>query len=127
MENFKGCFNLGFFSFYLFKLGIVYTIFTLRFDIFYFSSISNCSNSAIGYLPNSIHAVEAMLAAASIGAIWSSTSPDFGINVSSLIACSRKAAIVFQTNVKVIKWQIDSVHFSLAATSWYGQVYQIFF
>ncbi|XP_015666194.1 acetoacetyl-CoA synthetase isoform X2 [Protobothrops mucrosquamatus] len=34
----------------------------------------------VGYLPNSIHAVEAMLAAASIGAIWSATSPDFGIN-----------------------------------------------
>nr|XP_014339562.1 PREDICTED: acetoacetyl-CoA synthetase [Latimeria chalumnae] len=34
----------------------------------------------VGYLPNSIHAVEAMLAAASIGAIWSSTSPDFGVN-----------------------------------------------
>uniref|UniRef100_A0A671S917 Acetoacetyl-CoA synthetase n=1 Tax=Sinocyclocheilus anshuiensis TaxID=1608454 RepID=A0A671S917_9TELE len=33
-----------------------------------------------GYLPNGIHAVEAMLAAASIGAIWSSTSPDFGVN-----------------------------------------------
>lgn len=35
-----------------------------------------------GYLPNGVHAVEAMLAAASIGAIWSSTSPDFGVNVS---------------------------------------------
>lgn len=35
-----------------------------------------------GYLPNSEHAVEAMLAAASIGAIWSATSPDFGVNVS---------------------------------------------
>ncbi|XP_058850183.1 acetoacetyl-CoA synthetase [Acipenser ruthenus] len=34
----------------------------------------------VGYLPNSIEAVEAMLAAASIGAIWSSTSPDFGVN-----------------------------------------------
>ncbi|KAM5238505.1 acetoacetyl-CoA synthetase isoform 2-T2 [Ctenodactylus gundi] len=34
----------------------------------------------VGYLPNSMHAVEAMLAAASIGAIWSSTSPDFGVN-----------------------------------------------
>ncbi|TRY55650.1 hypothetical protein DNTS_008844 [Danionella cerebrum] len=34
----------------------------------------------IGYLPNGIHAVEAMLAAASIGAIWSATSPDFGVN-----------------------------------------------
>uniref|UniRef100_A0A8C7E5W6 AMP-dependent synthetase/ligase domain-containing protein n=1 Tax=Naja naja TaxID=35670 RepID=A0A8C7E5W6_NAJNA len=38
----------------------------------------------VGYLPNGIHAVEAMLAAASIGAIWSATSPDFGINVSDL-------------------------------------------
>uniref|UniRef100_A0A8C1TWV8 Acetoacetyl-CoA synthetase n=1 Tax=Cyprinus carpio TaxID=7962 RepID=A0A8C1TWV8_CYPCA len=35
----------------------------------------------VGYLPNGIHAVEAMLAAASMGAIWSSTSPDFGVNV----------------------------------------------
>nr|XP_036870350.1 acetoacetyl-CoA synthetase [Manis javanica] len=34
----------------------------------------------VGYLPNSVHAVEAMLAVASIGAIWSSTSPDFGVN-----------------------------------------------
>ncbi|XP_036292779.1 acetoacetyl-CoA synthetase-like [Pipistrellus kuhlii] len=33
----------------------------------------------VGYLPNGEHAVEAMLAAASIGAIWSSTSPDFGV------------------------------------------------
>lgn len=31
-----------------------------------------------------------MLAAASIGAIWSSTSPDFGINVSSLSACAEQ-------------------------------------
>ena len=35
-----------------------------------------------GYLPNSCLAVEAMLATASIGAIWSSTSPDFGSTVS---------------------------------------------
>lgn len=34
----------------------------------------------VGYLPNSVYAVEAMLAAASTGAIWSSTSPDFGVN-----------------------------------------------
>uniref|UniRef100_A0A8C9VZB4 Acetoacetyl-CoA synthetase n=1 Tax=Scleropages formosus TaxID=113540 RepID=A0A8C9VZB4_SCLFO len=34
----------------------------------------------VGYLPNGVYAVEAMLAAASIGAIWSSTSPDFGVN-----------------------------------------------
>lgn len=36
----------------------------------------------VGYLPNSSLAVEAMLATASIGAIWSSTSPDFGVSVS---------------------------------------------
>ncbi|XP_037672610.1 acetoacetyl-CoA synthetase isoform X2 [Choloepus didactylus] len=34
----------------------------------------------VGYLPNCAPAVEAMLAAASVGAIWSSTSPDFGVN-----------------------------------------------
>ncbi|KAK3084974.1 hypothetical protein FSP39_022234, partial [Pinctada imbricata] len=33
----------------------------------------------VGYIPNCSQAVEAMLAAASIGAIWSSTSPDFGV------------------------------------------------
>ena len=32
-----------------------------------------------GYVPNMMHAVVAMLAATSIGAIWSSCSPDFGI------------------------------------------------
>lgn len=36
----------------------------------------------VGYLPNSSLAVEAMLATASIGAVWSSTSPDFGVTVS---------------------------------------------
>ncbi|XP_073413188.1 acetoacetyl-CoA synthetase [Dendrobates tinctorius] len=34
----------------------------------------------VGYLPNCIQTLEAMLAAASIGAIWSATSPDFGVN-----------------------------------------------
>jgi acetoacetyl-CoA synthetase len=37
----------------------------------------------VGYIPNCAEAVEAMLAAASIGAIWSSTSPDFGVVVST--------------------------------------------
>ena len=32
-----------------------------------------------GYLPNGIEAIVAMLASASIGAIWSSCSPDFGV------------------------------------------------
>lgn len=85
--------------FYLCKLAIVQNIFSVSFDIFQFSSIFNHSNSATGYLPNSIHAVEAMLAAASIGAIWSSTSPDFGINVSSLVGHSKKAIVVILTNV----------------------------
>ncbi|XP_013064717.2 acetoacetyl-CoA synthetase-like [Biomphalaria glabrata] len=33
----------------------------------------------VGYIPNCMEAVECMLAASSIGAIWSSTSPDFGV------------------------------------------------
>ncbi|CAH2295729.1 acetoacetyl- synthetase [Pelobates cultripes] len=40
----------------------------------------NTGDRVVGYLPNSIETVEAMLAAASIGAIWSATSPDFGVN-----------------------------------------------
>ncbi|KAA8592602.1 hypothetical protein FQN60_018057 [Etheostoma spectabile] len=42
--------------------------------------MSSSQDQLPGYLPNGIHAVEAMLAAASIGAIWSSTSVDFGVN-----------------------------------------------
>lgn len=34
----------------------------------------------VGYIPNCALAVEAMLATASLGAIWSSTSPDFGVS-----------------------------------------------
>ena len=33
-----------------------------------------------GYLPNCPEAIEIMAATTSIGAIWSSTSPDFGVN-----------------------------------------------
>ena len=33
-----------------------------------------------GYLPNCPEAIEIMAATSSIGAIWSSTSPDFGVN-----------------------------------------------
>ncbi|KAK2172904.1 hypothetical protein NP493_920g00005 [Ridgeia piscesae] len=33
----------------------------------------------VGYIPNCLEAVEAMLATASIGAVWSTTSPDFGV------------------------------------------------
>lgn len=36
-----------------------------------------------GYIPNGIEAIVAMLAASSIGAIWSSTSPEFGVTVSN--------------------------------------------
>lgn len=35
----------------------------------------------VGYMPNCTAAVEAMLGTASLGAVWSSTSPDFGITV----------------------------------------------
>ncbi|XP_042205667.1 acetoacetyl-CoA synthetase-like [Homarus americanus] len=35
----------------------------------------------VGYLPNSPAAVKAMLGTASLGAVWSSTSPDFGVTV----------------------------------------------
>ena len=34
----------------------------------------------VGYIPNCPEAIEAMAAAASLGAVWSSTSPDFGVS-----------------------------------------------
>jgi len=48
-----------------------------------------------GYLPNCIEAVEAMLAAASIGAIWSAASPDFGVKVSMAPAASALQLLKF--------------------------------
>lgn len=88
--------KIFYFSFaHLYKLTTVKVGFTLR------SAHSRSLPSLtieilfVGYLPNGIHAVEAMLATASIGAIWSSTSPDFGINVSNLsIAHSREVIIM---------------------------------
>ena len=41
----------------------------------------------VGYLPNSSVAIEAMLAVSSIGAIWSSTAPDFGVSVCGKDPC----------------------------------------
>ena len=40
---------------------------------------------SLGYISNNMEAIVAMLAAASIGAIWSSTSPDFGVTVCKLL------------------------------------------
>ncbi|KAG7282424.1 hypothetical protein CRUP_029745 [Coryphaenoides rupestris] len=61
------------------------TFWELRRDVALFAAAMRkmgvrMGDRVVGYLPNGIHAVEAMLAAASIGAIWSSTSVDFGVN-----------------------------------------------
>jgi acyl-coenzyme A synthetase/AMP-(fatty) acid ligase len=36
----------------------------------------------VGYMPNCIECLEVLLATASLGAIWSCSSPDFGATVS---------------------------------------------
>ena len=41
----------------------------------------NSNSFFSGYIPNNALAIEAMLATSSIGAVWSSTSPDFGVSV----------------------------------------------
>lgn len=40
----------------------------------------NCGDRVVGILPNSDYAIIALLATAAIGAIWSSCSPDFGMD-----------------------------------------------
>ncbi|XP_067650701.1 acetoacetyl-CoA synthetase-like [Haliotis asinina] len=52
----------------------------------------------VGYIPNCIEAVEAMLAAASIGAIWSSTSPDFGVVGVLERFCQIRPKLIFSVN-----------------------------
>ncbi|XP_046554077.1 acetoacetyl-CoA synthetase-like, partial [Haliotis rubra] len=52
----------------------------------------------VGYIPNCIEAVEVMLAAASIGAIWSSTSPDFGVVGVLERFCQIRPKLIFSVN-----------------------------
>ncbi len=51
-----------------------------------------------GFVPNSHHALIAMLAAASLGAIWSSCSPDFGLNGVLDRFSQIEPSILFATN-----------------------------
>lgn len=48
------------------------------------SALRNCGikqgDQVVGYIPNNDLAVEAMLATSSLGAVWSSTSPEFGVS-----------------------------------------------
>jgi len=61
----------------------------------------------VGYLPNSSLAVEAMLAVASIGAVWSSTSPDFGVTVrypmisTDVVCCCDVVMVLSKKSTKV--------------------------
>jgi len=56
-----------------------------------------------GYLPNCIETVEAMLSAASIGAIWSAASPDFGVKVSMAPAASALQLLKFGTRSQLFE------------------------
>ena len=66
-----------------------------------------------GYLPNCPEAIEIMAATTSIGAIWSSTSPDFGVNgvldryqqISPKIIFSVEA-VAYNNKVKMSKMKI---------------------
>ena len=83
----------------------------------------------VGWLPNVVEAVVAMLASASIGAIWSSCSPDFGvegaldrfgqIEPKVLVACTRYRyngkEFIVQQNVEQV---VDSIP-SIEAVVWY--------
>ncbi|KXJ28939.1 acetoacetyl-CoA synthetase [Exaiptasia diaphana] len=52
----------------------------------------------VGYIPNCALAIEAMLATTSIGAIWSSTSPDFGVTGVLDRFTQIKPKIIFSVN-----------------------------
>ena len=51
-----------------------------RFRVYLINAGVKKGDRVVAYLPNSPHAVIAFIATASIGAIWSSCSPDFGIS-----------------------------------------------
>ena len=67
-----------------------------------------------GYIPNCALAVEAMLATASLGAIWSSTSPDFGVSVIDNNYCT-----FLKLNYLILKmysWASTNGHLSTMAS-----------
>ncbi|XP_078339308.1 acetoacetyl-CoA synthetase-like [Crassostrea virginica] len=61
----------------------------------------------VGYIPNCCEALEAMLAAASIGAVWSSTSPDFGVQGVLDRFTQIKPKLIFSVNAV---WYNGKVH-----------------
>lgn len=61
----------------------------------------------VGYIPNCTEAVEAMLATASIGAVWSSTSPDFGVQGVLDRFSQIRPKIIFSVNAV---WYNGKVH-----------------
>lgn len=61
----------------------------------------------VGYIPNCCEALEAMLAASSIGAVWSSTSPDFGVQGVLDRFSQIKPKLIFSINAV---WYNGKVH-----------------
>eukprot|EP00128_Syssomonas_multiformis_P009652 Colp12_sorted_trinity150504_noHs@25257 len=74
-----------------------------------------------GYIPNDIEAIEVILATASIGATWSSTSPDFGVTGVLERFSQIKPKVIFTVNAVVyngkvhdhigkVKQVVDGIH-----------------
>ncbi len=53
---------------------------TIKFASFLKKNSINKGDRVVGYLPNIIETVEFFIASVTIGAVWSSCSPDFGVN-----------------------------------------------
>lgn len=79
-----------------------------------------------GYIPNCCEALEAMLAASSIGAVWSSTSPDFGVQVCwwlgqsevFFIAWACQLFFLKKTTVKVVTFYWPLLQCTCKFTNW---------
>jgi len=70
------------------------------------SSGIKIGDRVVGYLPNSPEAIIVFLACASIGAIWSSTSPDFGVKAVLDRFTQIEPKILFSVNVTVYNGKI---------------------
>jgi len=79
----------------------------------------------VGYLPNCIETVEAMLAAASIGAIWSATSPDFGVTVSGARSISILALRILTLSLQLFEHvQAPRLFCHYVKTHYFQQAFQ---
>jgi acetoacetyl-CoA synthetase len=84
----------------------------------------------VSYIPNCLEAIVVMLATTSLGAIWSSTSPDFGVTVGQILCVLNLLVTTVDVDMICVQGVLDrfvqvkpKVLFSVNAVVYNGKTY----